>query len=126
MSASAAVKRIRRIVVALDASKHSLAGLEAAVDLARKLDADLSGLFIEDINLLRLSELPISNQVGRHSLRRQGLSSKELRHQLTTQSQWAFEALELLSNQSNLRWSFQVAQGAILPEISKAAKEADP
>lgn len=125
MSPRPRINQIRRIVVAIDASSHSLAGLEAAVGLASRLDADLAGLFIEDINLLRLGELPISNQVGRYSAKRQKITGDEIRRQLSTQSRWAFEALEMLSNQSNLRWSFNVAQGAILPELAKAAEEAD-
>ena len=44
---------IRRILVALDTSKHSLAALEAADELAAWLKAELFGLFVEDINLLR-------------------------------------------------------------------------
>ena len=117
--------KIRRIVVAIDASKHSLAGLEAAVDLARQLDADLTGLFIEDINLLRLAEIPNSYQVGRLSLARKRLSQEEVRRQLSTQRSWAYEALESLCHGHGLRWSFQVERGSILAELTRATDEAD-
>ena len=40
---------IRRILVAIDGSSHSLAALDAAADLASRLRAELSGLFVEDI-----------------------------------------------------------------------------
>ena len=43
---------IRRILVALDASPHSLAALEAASELADALKAELVGIFVEDVNLL--------------------------------------------------------------------------
>ena len=119
------VPKIRRITVALDASKHSLAGLEAAVDLAKRLNAELAGLFVEDINLLRLSGLPITNQVGAYSLRRQRLGKDEIWRQMKAQSRWASEALELLSSQQGLNWSFEVVRGSILSNLIEAAEAAD-
>ncbi|MCB0182612.1 MAG: universal stress protein, partial [Caldilineaceae bacterium] len=41
-----------RILVALDASPHSLAALRAAAKLAATVHAELHGLFIEDDRLL--------------------------------------------------------------------------
>ena len=53
----------RRILVALDASSHSHAALAAAVALAGRLHSELQGIFVEDINLLRLAELPFAREV---------------------------------------------------------------
>jgi nucleotide-binding universal stress UspA family protein len=47
---------IRRILVALDASAHSMAALEAAVQLASELHAEVTGLFVEDLNLLAMAD----------------------------------------------------------------------
>jgi len=44
---------IRRILVALDASRYSLAALEAAIELAAGLEAELQGIFVEDVSELR-------------------------------------------------------------------------
>ena len=46
---------IRRILVALDASPHSQAALQAASELAAALKAELVGIFVEDVNLLHLA-----------------------------------------------------------------------
>ena len=54
---------IRRILVALDASRHSLAALEAASELAEALKAELVGIFVEDVNLLYLAGLPFAREV---------------------------------------------------------------
>ena len=54
----------RRILVALDASQHSLAALEAASELAEALKAELVGIFVEDVNLLNLAGLPFVREVG--------------------------------------------------------------
>jgi K+-sensing histidine kinase KdpD len=52
------VLTIRRILVALDASPDSLAALKTAADLARRMEAELMGLFVEDIELLRMADSP--------------------------------------------------------------------
>ncbi|MGD9028912.1 MAG: universal stress protein, partial [Anaerolineae bacterium] len=54
---------IRRILIALDASSHSIAALRAAARLASSLEAELHGLFVEDINLLRAAGLPMAREL---------------------------------------------------------------
>ncbi|MGD8821809.1 MAG: universal stress protein, partial [Anaerolineales bacterium] len=55
--------RVERILVAVDASSHSRAALEAAAELAASLEVELVGIFVEDINLMRLAELPIAVEI---------------------------------------------------------------
>ena len=54
---------IRRILVGLDASPRSLSALEVACDLAARFRAELEGLFVEDIDLLRACELPFTREI---------------------------------------------------------------
>ena len=54
---------IRRILIALDASTHSLAALHAAAEMAANMQAELIGLFVEDENLLHLAGLPFAQEV---------------------------------------------------------------
>src|SRR5512143_1804987 len=51
-----------RIWVALDESPRSAAALTAAADLAAGLDAELAGLFVEDISLQHLIGLPFARE----------------------------------------------------------------
>jgi nucleotide-binding universal stress UspA family protein len=48
----------RRILVALDASRESRRALERSVEMATRLRAELVGLFVEDVNLLRMAAFP--------------------------------------------------------------------
>jgi nucleotide-binding universal stress UspA family protein len=125
MSNSERELKIRRILVALDASPHSLAALEAAAELAADLEAELLGLFVEDINLLRLAELPFARESGFFSLTSRPLSSRYMQRQLRAQAQRARQALALLAERSDVSWSFRVARGAIAAELLSAAAEAD-
>ena len=51
-----------RIWVALDESPRSTAALTAAAALAGELDAELAGLFVEDVNLQHLFDLPFARE----------------------------------------------------------------
>ncbi len=57
----------QRILVALDASSDSRAAVEAAVNLAARFNAELTGIYVEDENLLRLADLPFVQEVGHFS-----------------------------------------------------------
>ena len=77
-SEGTAAPAIRRILVALDASTHSLAALETAAGLAARLEAELVGLFVEDINLLRAAELPFARETSFYSSSLRPLERGEL------------------------------------------------
>ena len=49
---------VRRILVALNAVSDSHAAIERAAAMAADHEAELAGLFVEDLDLLRLCELP--------------------------------------------------------------------
>ena len=53
MSDASLKSRIRRILVALDASTQDQNALQVAVHLAAGLRAELHGLFLQDVSLIR-------------------------------------------------------------------------
>lgn len=116
---------IRRILVALDASPHSLAALEAATKLAARFRAELLGLFVEDINLLRASELPFTSEVRVYSGERRRLSTEGIERQLRIQAAQARRALTQSADLARVRWSFRVCRGTIASELLNAASQTD-
>lgn len=116
---------IRRILVALDASPNSLAALEAAAELAAGLKAELLGLFVEDINLLRLAEVPFALEIGFFSTARRQLSILELERELRAQARRARQALAIIADRAHVPWTFRVARGVIASELLTAATDVD-
>jgi nucleotide-binding universal stress UspA family protein len=116
---------IRRIMVALDASKHSLAALEAASELADALKAELMGIFVEDINLLHLAGLPFAREIRYLSLLEQPLSSVDMERALRVQAAQIRQTLASVAARRQLRWSFRVLRGRVAAELLTAAQEAD-
>ncbi len=117
--------KIRRILVAIDASPQSLAALEAAAELAADLDAELVGIFVEDINLIRLAALPVVLETGEASARTRRLKSSRMDRQLRSQAARAAQAMAVAAGRAQVRWSFTVARGSIETELLQAASAAD-
>jgi nucleotide-binding universal stress UspA family protein len=116
---------IRRIVVALDASRSSLAALEAAADLAVALQAELSGLFVEDENLVRLAGLPLAREFDPISARPRSMSTSELRRHIAAQARRAQQALSERAERHKVTWSFRTVRGHVTRELRAAASAAD-
>jgi nucleotide-binding universal stress UspA family protein len=116
---------IRRIVVALDASRSSLAALEAAADLAAAVDAELAGLFVEDENLVRLAGLPLAREFDRISERPRSMDTGELRRHMARQARQARRALSQQAETRRVTWSFRTVRGHVTHEVRAAASEAD-
>lgn len=116
---------IRRILVALDASPHSEAALDAAAELAARLSAELQGLFIEDINLLRLAELPFAREVGFFTAAHRRLDARGIQRQLRAQARRVEARLTEIGERDQLQWSFRVARGAIASELLRASSDVD-
>jgi nucleotide-binding universal stress UspA family protein len=116
---------IRRILVALDASSHSLVAVDAAVELAARLQAELLGLFVEDIELLHLAESPYARELLYPSAKEAPLSRATMEAKLRAQSEQARQALGAAAERSQVRWSFRSVRGEVSAEILAAAGEAD-
>jgi nucleotide-binding universal stress UspA family protein len=116
---------IRRILVALDASTHSLAALAAAAELAASMHAELLGLYVEDENLVHLAALPFASEVRSHLAVSKPVNSNEMEAALRLQASQARRALEAAATKANAKWSFQVVRGQVTASILAAALEAD-
>ena len=116
---------IHRILVALDTSAHSRAALAAAANLAAQLEAQLMGIFVEDLNLLRLAQLPFAHEIRYASAEPQKLDQTGLAQQLRSQAEHARQELRQTAEQYALDWSFRVLRGMVTAELLAAAAEAD-
>ncbi|HLN24944.1 MAG TPA: universal stress protein [Patescibacteria group bacterium] len=115
----------RRIMVAIDASPLSLAAATAAAAVARRLGSVLEGLFVEDINLARLTDHPevtvVSILHARHHPEYHYVIGQALRLQQTA-ARRAFEAITPLCP---LPGGFHVRRGRVAVEMLAAANECD-
>jgi nucleotide-binding universal stress UspA family protein len=116
---------IRRILVALDASTHSLAALGAAAELAAALRAELIGLFVEDENLLHLAALPFAHEIRSPMATKEPISSDTMEHQMQLQASQARRALKEAAERVKAQWSFRIVRGQVTASVLEAALDAD-
>lgn len=114
-----------RVILALDISPRSRAALELAALLAAEHDAELAGLFVEDLNLLHLCSLPFTREVGLLSPMSRPLALQEMEQTLRREAEAARRLLGEAAARARLRWSFQVARGRIAQELFALAAEPD-
>jgi nucleotide-binding universal stress UspA family protein len=116
---------IRRILAAFGPASVSAGVLASAVDLAGRLGAELETLFVEDVALLQWTELPFVRPVSLHGRVSIPVSQRELELQFRALAAEAQRRLAAMAALQQLRWSFRIARGQILGEVSAAAAETD-
>ncbi|MBS3754258.1 MAG: universal stress protein [Desulfobacterales bacterium] len=115
--------RVRRILVPLDESAHSRAALEAAAHLASALGSEISGLYVEDADLLEFCRYPFAWEIGIYRSRR--LSRDEVERDFRTQAERLRQMMALTAAQSRVSWNFSVRRGRVISEILEQTASAD-
>jgi nucleotide-binding universal stress UspA family protein len=116
---------IKRILLAIDGSPHSLAAMQAAVDLSAGLKAELVAVFVEDLNLLRMAQLPIASEVSHYTASIHRLPPERIQRQLRAQASQARAALARQARRQAVDWEFIVLRGDISLELLAKAEGAD-
>ncbi|HLS28914.1 MAG TPA: universal stress protein [Opitutales bacterium] len=117
--------KLKRILIAVDASPHSLAALEEAAALAAQQGAELVGVFVEDSNLLRLAELPFARELMYPHILGRRLDAEQMRIRLREIAEEARHAISKVAYEAEVSWSFKVRRGSVFHELLAAAEESD-
>lgn len=111
MSDVDATPAVPRIVVSFDTTPVGEAALEAAIGLAAVLNAEIAGLFVEDVGLMRMAALPFTRELGLTSAVLRPIETADIERALKLQAAQSRAFLEAAAAALNLRWSFQVVRG---------------
>lgn len=109
-------ERAARVFSLIDVSRHSLAALSAAVNLASHRRLELVGLFVEDSDLLACAGFPFAREVGGHSGYTHPFSPQGLQAGLDRHARLAAQALEKAVAGRELRHHLQVSRGGVARE----------
>ena len=107
-------QQARRVLAMLDASRHSLAALQAAVELAHAHQAELVALYVEDENLLRSADFPFAREVGARTGLARPLTASAMEATLARQLRQVSRALESAATGRSIRYSLQVSRGSVV------------
>ena len=114
-----------RILLALDAAAHDAAALGMSADIARELDADLTALIVQDVDLLRLARLPFARELGALTAWERPLDPERMEATLRAQALRAEQRLIEALQPRTPRLSLQFARGKIVRAAMAAAAGAD-
>lgn len=115
----------RRVLVALDTLSRSQAALRTAGALAAEFDAELAGLFVEDIDLARLFALPFARELCVLSGELRPLSPADIERGWRRDAAMLEQRLAEEAGALSLRWSFRVVRGRRVAEASVLAQAVD-
>lgn len=116
---------IRRVLVAIDTSHHSLAALEAAADLSARLGAHLEGIYVEDRRLLRVARHSAVREVKYPFSSANALDPARMRRELRAQAADARRALLRIAEAREVKWSFRAIRGDVTASVLRASQHAD-
>jgi nucleotide-binding universal stress UspA family protein len=116
---------IRRILVAVDASRDSRAALRAAVQMAARFHAELEGLYVEDLNVLRAARIPFAKEFGHYTGDRRLINPSAIERDMRARVRQMRRLFQMLTEQEAVHGSFHVARGMVPSEIRSAAAGAD-
>jgi hypothetical protein len=100
-----------RVIVTVDAESHLPPTIELAVAVAAATESVLHGLFVEDIDLLSVANLPFSQEVPLIGGRPRSLDNQQLQRSLDKFSRDFRQALENQAERFALRCSYSVVRG---------------
>ena len=125
MSRSESGFDIRRIVVAIDNSSDAGTTLEAAAGLAARLHVELEGVYVQDINLVRLAGLPVGREI--HFLTGKGhdFTVDALEAETRAQEFTARQAIAAAAARARVTYAFRIARGQVDVEVISAAGNGD-
>ncbi|WP_293326044.1 universal stress protein [Parvibaculum sp.] len=113
-----------RIVIGLDTSIVARETLSLAARLAASVDARLSGVFVEDEDLLNLAGLPFAREIS-FSGQVSPVDTDRMLRAMRAQAESARRVLSRIADEAHVEWSFDVRRGRPLRSLAAAARHED-
>lgn len=110
MKSSESVRRLR-IIVALNACRRDLGGLEIAAALAARKGCELEALFVEEVNLINVAELPFTKEVARCSGTEREIDQPRVSRAQRASLSQIQQAIDRLSEEQSVQASLRIVRG---------------
>jgi nucleotide-binding universal stress UspA family protein len=114
-----------RILVAFNASRRDFHALELAANLAARDQAELLAVFVEDINLFNLAELPFAKEISRASAVERELDNLRLARTQKSRIEQIQQTLDQLIERLGIPVSLRIIRGHFVQAVLSAADEVD-
>ena len=102
---------INRILVALNPAARDLEALEQAVEMAARIRGHLMALFVEDVSLFELAELPFARELDRASGSARPLESAAVARAMRADAERVRRALQAAAQSRQISTELKVVRG---------------
>ncbi|MGP9831592.1 universal stress protein [Marinobacter sp. NSM] len=119
------VEPVGRVLILLDGSRLSLAALEAAADIAQARKAEVLGVFVEEVNLLRSAGYGFTREVGRSSGVSRPMDLAAIEARMRSLAEQARRSLERAMAQRGLAQALTLCRGRVADEVLNLARPGD-
>ncbi|MEQ9547349.1 MAG: universal stress protein [Marinobacter sp.] len=114
-----------RVLVLLDGSRMSYAALDAAADIAATMGAEVLGVFVEELNLLRSAGFDFAREVGSESGVSRPFGSADLERRMQRLAEQARRALAVAAARYGGRHALSITRGSVVDEVLALARPND-
>ena len=114
-----------RVVVAINLLRRGAETLEMAAGLAAKRQARLLALFVEDMNLVNLAELPFAREVERLSAAERKMESLRLQRATRTCKERLQRLLEEINRELRVETDFKAVRGDFITSVLAETAQLD-
>jgi len=114
-----------RVIVAVGYAVCDPTALAAAAQLAQSTGTELAALFVEDVNLLRLVELPFAFEIGTASGTPRRLAASDVERAFRNRAGELKRAMSDLAASLQFDLSFEIARGRPVRALLEASGEHD-
>jgi len=125
MTPPATRSAVRNVLVTLDDASSADETMQAAVNLAADLQAELQGIYVEDDALLRLAALPFVCEVTRGLGTVRPIDVSSMRRALRQKADQIRRELERSAELAHVRLSFEVASSTHRRHVRLSVHDAD-
>lgn len=114
-----------RIIVALNACRRDLGALEIAATLATRRGCELQAVFVEEMNLLNIAELPFIKEIDRLSGTEREFDQTRIARAHRARLSEIQQALDRLIERRQIRASLKIVRGHFVPTVLSFVGEVD-
>ncbi len=115
----------RRITVAIAAGESQPHSLESIVRLAAGYEAKVTGVFIEDVDMLRAARLPFARELCRATNVVRSADSTEIERALKKRAAQVRDLIARTAEQAGAKWSFEVIRQPKARAVLELAMQTD-
>ncbi len=116
---------IKRVLVALDTEREAQSALQYAAEIAARLQVGLLGLFVEDEDLLALSDLPIARELAYAASNSQTLTRNTLERSLQHRAQRLRREMESVTTRWKVEGQLQILRGQVAQQLLANTQQED-